>query len=157
MTTSPPSTHQKHFVHSKVNTKSLLGRQALIGILQEKVSYQNTPARANSPFISSSALPAEEGPSSAIGESGNAGFSFNNNIYNNFSPSHSIDQVDDPSSRMHSTQDRHKVAVIKQLKLEGKIKSTGRSPVPLRLYDTPNAEDHLYINKVTKRVPVAHD
>lgn len=35
--------------------------------------------------------------------------------------------------------------------------STGRSPVPLKLYDEVNAVDHLYITQVTKHVPVAHD
>ena len=47
--------------------------------------------------------------------------------------------------------------MIKKLKRTGKIKSTGRSPVPLYLYEEANAIDHLYITKVTKIVPVAHD
>ena len=47
--------------------------------------------------------------------------------------------------------------MIKKLKRTGKIKSTGRSPVPLFLYEEANAKDHLYISSVTKHVPVAHD
>lgn len=47
--------------------------------------------------------------------------------------------------------------MIQKLKQTGKIKSTGRSPVPLFLYEEANAKDHLYISKVTKHVPVAHD
>ena len=47
--------------------------------------------------------------------------------------------------------------MIKKLQLTGQMKSTGRSPVPLQLYEQENAIDHLYITKVTKLVPVAHD
>ena len=139
-------------MHTKVNTKSLLGRQALIGMLQE--SRKGSPTRSNSPFQEDDrqASPSKEGGTSKRENS----FSFNNNIYNNFNPDHSIDQVK-PIKRLLPRIDQQKVDMIRKLKRSGKIKSTGRSPVPLYLYEEANAADHLYISKVTKHVPVAHD
>ena len=53
-------------------------------------------------------------------------------------------------------QDKEKIELIDRLKAEGKIKNTGRSPVKLHIFEN-NAQDHLYVNTVTKRVPVASD
>ena len=53
--------------------------------------------------------------------------------------------------------DQHRIDIINKLKNSGKLQSLGRSPVPLQLYDGSNARDHLYIDSVTKHVPVAHD
>ena len=62
-----------------------------------------------------------------------------------------------PARRLLPKMDQARVDMIRRLKDQGKIKSTGRSPVPLQLYDTAEAVDHLYITSVTKHVPVAHD
>ena len=71
-------------MRSKVNTKSLLGRSALIGILQE--SQKGSPTKSGD-----GALVDEEQQRRMLGEGeaakskeGNGYFSFNNNIYNNF-------------------------------------------------------------------------
>ncbi len=83
-------------------------------------------------------------------------FSFNSNIYNAYNPTHMIESVS-PAKRLLPKADQNRVNLIKRLQKEGKIKSTGRSPVPLQLYNEANARDHLYITTVTKHVPVAHD
>ena len=83
-------------------------------------------------------------------------FNFNNNIYNNFAPEHSIDYVS-PAKRLLPKMDQHRIDVINKLKKTGKLKSLGRSPVPLQLFEETDPRDHLYISTVTKHVPVAHD
>ena len=62
-----------------------------------------------------------------------------------------------PAKRLLPKVDQQRIDLIKQLKSSGKIKSLGRSDVPLHLYEETNAQDHLYISTVTKHVPVAHD
>ena len=44
-----------------------------------------------------------------------------------------------PMKRLLPKIDQQKVDMIKKLKRSGKIKSTGRSPVPLQLYEEANA------------------
>ena len=83
-------------------------------------------------------------------------FTFNNNIYSNYNPDYIIETVS-PAKRLLPKIDQKRVEMIRKLQLSGKIKSTGRSPVPLQLYEEEQPVDHLYITKVTKRVPVAHD
>ena len=130
-------------VENIVKTKSLLGRQACLSFLND------TPLTTadNSSFLEMSIVAGR-------GEKGPPGF--NNNIYNKVSHEHTIETVGDPSSRNLPELEREKVAVIDRLQAEGKIKSTGRSPVKLRLFDK-SANDHLYVNTITKKVPVAHD
>ena len=120
------------YVHAKVNTKSLLGRQALIGMLQE--SQRGSPNRSNSPFQEDD----RQASPSKDGKKQENSFSFNNNIYNNFAPEHSIDYVK-PKKRLLPRIDQKKIEMIQKLKRTGKIKSTGRSPVPLFLYEESNA------------------
>lgn len=74
------------FANTKVNTKSLLGRQAVVGQLI-KVSSRS-PEKSPSPFGS---FQEHSGEKSGAKE---GAFSFNNNIYNNFSPQHSIEVAD---------------------------------------------------------------
>ena len=81
---------------------------------------------------------------------------FDNNIYHKVFNEHTIETAGPPSDRNLPEIERDKVAIIDRLQAEGKIKSTGRSPVKLRLFDN-SANDHLYVNTITKKVPVAHD
>ena len=76
------------YVHTQVNTKSLLGRPALIGMLQE--SRKGSPTRSNSPQDSAFDMQLKQKAHETVKEQP---FSFNNNIYNNFAPDHSIDSV----------------------------------------------------------------
>ena len=64
--------------------------------------------------------------------------------------------VNHPSKRNLPEAEKEKIALIDRLQAEGKIKSTGRSPVKLKLFEK-SAQDHLYVNSITKRVPVARD
>ena len=132
-----------------MNRKSLLGRPALIGLLQESEKVSPTQ-RSGSPYKE------DEMTSPVIENKEENTFSFNNNIYNNYASEHSIDHVEQVK-RLLPRIDQQKVDMIKKLKRTGKIKSTGRSPVPLFLYEEAKAVDHLYITKVTKHMPVAHD
>ena len=121
-------------------------------MLQE--SKKKSPAaRSNSPYEKED---AELLKAQGSGKEKQFSFSFNNNIYNNFAPEYCIDSVT-PGKRLLPKIDQAKIDMIKKLKRSGVIKSTGRSPVPLYLYEEENAKDHLYITSVTKRVPVAHD
>ena len=138
-------------MHTKVNTKSLLGRPALIGQLMEN-KPKGSPKPAGSPTIAEEAVDAQ----TRLFGGGKKTLNFNNNIYNNFTPDYSIESVS-PAKRLLPKIDQQRVELIKRLKKDGKIKTLGRSPVPLQLYEETDAKDHLYISTVTKRVPVAHD
>ncbi len=133
-----------------MNTKSLLGRPALIEMLQERKQISPSNNRDGSRESEPVKHPVTERAKHA------RAFSFNSNIYNAYNPTHTIESVS-PAKRLLPKADQQRVELIKKLQKDGKIKSTGRSPVPLQLYEEADAKDHLYITKVTKKVPVAHD
>ena len=110
-------------VENIVKTKSLLGRQACLSFLNE--TPLNTSDNASYADITKSLERGEKGPPG-----------FNNNIYNKVSHEHTIETVGDPIDRNLPELEKEKVAVIDRLQAEGKIVSTGRSPVKLRLFES---------------------
>ena len=125
-----------------IKTKSLLGRQACLSFLNEAQLGGDNSLETE---VAQITAPSAKGPPN-----------FNNNIYNNVCLDHTIEGVSNAEKRNLPEAEKEKIALIDRLQAEGKIKSTGRSPVKLKLFEK-SAQDHLYVNSVTKRVPVARD
>lgn len=96
-----------HYVRQQVNTKSLLGRPALIEMLQEK---DQSHERSQQDLTGKSSPDRQE----------QKGFSFNNNIYNNYNPDHAVD-TEPSSKRLLSKADQQRVDIINSLKQAGTI------------------------------------
>lgn len=83
-----------HYVRKQVNTKSLLGRPARIEMLQEKDQPTDKLQVAD-----------DDLERAQMQNKPTKGFSFNNNIYNNYNPSHIIEAIS-PARRLLPKMDQ---------------------------------------------------